>query len=169
MSLARRSYALSWVVPFLSGCLPSSLCTYYSTLLVVCQEFFETFFKFFWSERNLSFSFNAPCSLTSPNAITYFGLMLPISWLCKGEIVLLTFVNCYQALRPRGLFPLTLHSYYSTVSRICQGFWQKKFCFSRYLLDPTPFTFRDWFPSPHCDNSIPHQKQKVNSFRKIKL
>lgn len=48
MSLARRSYALSWVLPFLSGCLPSSLCTYYSTLLIVCQEVFYIFSKLFF-------------------------------------------------------------------------------------------------------------------------
>ena len=47
MSLAGRSYSLSWVLPFLSGCLPSSLCTYYSTLLVVCQEVFEKISNFF--------------------------------------------------------------------------------------------------------------------------
>lgn len=45
MSLAERSYLLSWATS--SVCLSSSLCTYYSTLLVVCQEVFEKISNFF--------------------------------------------------------------------------------------------------------------------------
>ena len=43
------------------------------------------------------------------------ALLVSHTLIFEGEIVLLTFVSCYQALRPRGLFPLTLHTYYTTL------------------------------------------------------
>ena len=61
----------------------------------------------------------------------------------------------------RVAFP---HLYVLIISQFqgfVKGFDKKSFVFFRYLLDPTPFTFRDWFPSSHCDYSIPHQKQNV--------
>ena len=57
------------------------------------------------------------------------ALLVSHTLIFEGEIVLLTFVSCYQAFRSRGLFPLTLHTYYTIPWTICQGFFESFFIF----------------------------------------
>ena len=58
------------------------------------------------------------------------ALLVSHTLIFEGEIVLLTFVIYFDGVSfnsfrcPRGLFPLTLHTYYSTSCAVCQEVFQ---------------------------------------------
>ena len=103
-----------------SGCLSSSLCTYYSTLLVVCQEVFE---------KNSQLFFGGICDYSPIQSFTTVYRLLSdflfiLTPLKSSEWT--SYCSAYQFLKPI-LSASSWHTYYSTLWEVCQEFFETFF------------------------------------------